>query len=173
MGGITRQLKSYARKGDVDAEPVDLRDSVRSRAGDDGAAAGQDVGGDRTTLPSEPVMVKADPLRIEQIIVNLLRNALDAVRNGATIRRSRSCWWRARRTCSRSTTTAAGSTDPDKLFEPFYTTKKAGEGWASALPFLPASPRRWEGGSWRAMPRTAARSSTLPYRAQGATQAAE
>ena len=28
MGGITRQLKSYARKGDVDSEPVDLRDSV-------------------------------------------------------------------------------------------------------------------------------------------------
>ena len=30
MGGITRQLKSYARKGDVDIEPVDLRDSVRA-----------------------------------------------------------------------------------------------------------------------------------------------
>ena len=30
MGGITRQLKSYARKGDVDVEPVDLRDSVRA-----------------------------------------------------------------------------------------------------------------------------------------------
>jgi len=33
-----------------------------------------------TTLPSEPTTVHADPLRIEQIIVNLLRNALDAVR---------------------------------------------------------------------------------------------
>ena len=44
MGGITRQLKSYARKGDVDVEPVDLRDSVRAALVDDGAAARQDVG---------------------------------------------------------------------------------------------------------------------------------
>ena len=46
MGGITRQLKSYARKGDVDLEPVDLRDSVRAALVDDGAAARQDVGDD-------------------------------------------------------------------------------------------------------------------------------
>ena len=44
MGGITRQLKSYARKGDVDMEPVDLRDSVRAALVDDGAAARQDGG---------------------------------------------------------------------------------------------------------------------------------
>ena len=77
-------------------------------------------------------MVQADPLRIEQIIVNLLRNALDAVRNrddkeikillvqGETILLS-------------IEDNGAGLRDPDKLFEPFYTTKKPGEGLGLGL----------------------------------------
>ena len=80
MGGITRQLKSYARKGDVDIEPVDLRDSVRSALSMMAPQLGKMSVKIVTTLPSEPAVVQADPLRIEQIIVNLLRNALDAVR---------------------------------------------------------------------------------------------
>ena len=80
MGGITRQLKSYARKGDVDIEPVDLRDSVRAALAMMAPQLGKMAVQIQTTLPSEPAVVMADPLRIEQIIVNLLRNALDAVR---------------------------------------------------------------------------------------------
>jgi two-component system C4-dicarboxylate transport sensor histidine kinase DctB len=81
MGSITRQLKSYARKGDVDIEPVDLRDSVRAALAMMAPQLGKMAVNIVTTLPSEPAVVEADPLRIEQIIVNLLRNALDAVRN--------------------------------------------------------------------------------------------
>lgn len=32
------------------------------------------------TLPRTPVMVMADRIRLEQVIINLLRNALDATR---------------------------------------------------------------------------------------------
>ena len=85
-----------------------------------------------TTLPSEPAVVQADPLRIEQIIVNLLRNALDAVRGrddpeikillveGETILLS-------------IEDNGPGLKEPDKLFEPFYTTKKPGEGLGLGL----------------------------------------
>jgi two-component system C4-dicarboxylate transport sensor histidine kinase DctB len=132
MGGITRQLKSYARKGDVDLEPVDLRDSVRAALSMMAPQLGKMAVKITTTLPSEPAVVMADPLRIEQIIVNLLRNALDAVRNvedkcikiflvlGETILLS-------------IEDNGPGLTNPGKLFEPFYTTKKPGEGLGLGL----------------------------------------
>ncbi|MFT3973885.1 MAG: ATP-binding protein [Amaricoccus sp.] len=133
MGSITRQLKSYARKGDLDVEAVDLRDSVRTALAMMAPQLGKMAVSIQTTLPSEAAVVMADPLRIEQIIVNLLRNALDAVRvrdtkeikillvaTGETILLS-------------IEDNGTGLRDPDKLFEPFYTTKKPGEGLGLGL----------------------------------------
>jgi two-component system C4-dicarboxylate transport sensor histidine kinase DctB len=80
MGAITRQLKSYARKGGDAFEPVDLRDALK------GAITMMEpqlrtmkVEIDQN-LPRRPVMVLADRLRLEQVIINLLRNALDAMK---------------------------------------------------------------------------------------------
>jgi len=133
MGSITKQLKSYARKGDLDVESVDMRDSVRTALAMMAPQLGKMAVSIQTTLPSEPAIVMADPLRIEQIIVNLLRNALDAVRirdtkeikillvaTGETILLS-------------IEDNGTGLNDPDKLFEPFYTTKKPGEGLGLGL----------------------------------------
>ena len=132
MGGITRQLKSYARKRDAELEVFDLRDSVREALSMMAPQLGKMTVALTTTLPSEPVEVRADPLRIEQIIVNLLRNALDVVRNvpdpaisillveGESIVLS-------------IEDNGAGLDDPGKLFEPFYTTKKPGEGLGLGL----------------------------------------
>jgi len=132
MGGITRQLKSYARKSEVELEPVDLRESVREALSMMAPQLGKLAVSIDTTLPSEPVVIEADPLRIEQIIVNLLRNAIDAVRyqehreikillvEGETILLS-------------VEDNGTGLADPDKLFEPFYTTKKPGEGLGLGL----------------------------------------
>jgi two-component system C4-dicarboxylate transport sensor histidine kinase DctB len=79
------------------------------------------------TVPRSPVMVMADRIRLEQVIINLLRNALDAVQDsrdpqieillaaGETARLS-------------VRDNGHGITDLDKLFEPFYTTKLPGDG---------------------------------------------
>ena len=132
MGGITRQLKSYARKGDVDMEPVDLRDSVRAALAMMAPQLGKMAVQIQTTLPSEPAVVLADPLRIEQIIVNLIRNALDAVRSRDD--RRISILLVAGETILLSIEdNGPGLADPDKLFEPFYTTKKPGEGLGLGL----------------------------------------
>ena len=120
MGGITRQLKSYARKGDVDTEQVDLRDSVRAALAMMAPQLGKMAVQIQTTLPSEPAEVMADPLRIEQIIVNQLRNALDAVR--ARDDRRISILLVAGETILLSVEdNGPGLAEPDKLFEPFYT----------------------------------------------------
>ncbi|MEM8571881.1 MAG: ATP-binding protein [Pseudomonadota bacterium] len=133
MGSITRQLKSYARsKRDLELEVFDLRDSVREALSMMAPQLGKMSVSLTQTLPSERVDIRADPLRLEQIVVNLLRNALYAVRKhenpavhvllvqGDTIVLS-------------IRDNGPGLDDPEKLFEPFYTTKKPGEGLGLGL----------------------------------------
>ncbi len=132
MGGITRQLKSYARKGDVDLEAVDLRSSVRTALSMMAPQLGKMSVTITTTLPSEPAVVMADPLRIEQIIVNLLRNALDAVK-GQEDRRIKIFLVLGETILLAIEDNGPGLADPGKLFEPFYTTKKPGEGLGLGL----------------------------------------
>jgi two-component system C4-dicarboxylate transport sensor histidine kinase DctB len=132
MGGITRQLKSYARKGDVDLEPVDMRDSVRAALSMMAPQLGKMAATITTTLPSEPAVVMADPLRIEQIIVNLLRNAIDAVK-GQQERRISIFLVLGETILLSIADNGPGIRDADKLFEPFYTTKKPGEGLGLGL----------------------------------------
>jgi C4-dicarboxylate-specific signal transduction histidine kinase len=55
---------------------------------DDGAAAEGARRQDHPGLPRQPVMVMADRIRLEQVIINLLRNALDATKGVAEPRRS-------------------------------------------------------------------------------------
>jgi len=127
MGAITRQLKSYARKGGEAFEPVDLRACLSAALSMMEPQLKLRVVKITRTVPRVPVMVLADRLRLEQVIINLLRNALDATKDsrkpqidliltaGAT----------AMLTVRDN---GHGITDLDNLFEPFYTTKKPGEG---------------------------------------------
>ena len=167
MGGITRQLKSYARKGDVDIEPVDLRDSVRAALSMMAPQLGKMSVKIVTTLPSEPAVVQADPLRIEQIIVNLLRNALDAVRGRddreikilLVAGRDHPALDRGQRPGPRASPTSCSS--------PSTPPRNPARAWASASPSPPASRPSSAGASSPATPPTAARSSSWCCRATG------
>jgi two-component system C4-dicarboxylate transport sensor histidine kinase DctB len=127
MGAITRQLKSYARKGGDAFEPVDLRDALK------GALTMMEPQL-RTTkveitqsLPRRPVMVMADRLRLEQVIINLLGNALDAMKN-VSPRELDLLIAEGDEAVLTVRDSGNGIHDLDALFEPFYTTKKPGEG---------------------------------------------
>jgi two-component system C4-dicarboxylate transport sensor histidine kinase DctB len=132
MGGITRQLKSYAHKGDLEMELIDLRASVRAALALMAPQLTKMPVAISTIMPSERVLVRADPIRIEQILVNLLRNALDAVR-GQSDRQVKILLVQGETILLSVEDNGPGLRDPDKLFEPFYTTKKAGEGLGLGL----------------------------------------
>jgi len=127
MGAITRQLKSYARKGGEAFEPVDLRACVSSALAMMEPQLKQRVVKITRTVPRQPVMVMADRLRLEQVIINLLRNALDATKDLKdpqidlllTVGETAALAVRDNGT---------GIADIGSVFEPFYTTKKPGEG---------------------------------------------
>lgn len=127
MGAITRQLKSYARKGGEAFEPVDLRKALSSAlAMMEPQLKARSVTITRS-VPSEPVMVRADRLRLEQVIINLLRNALDATQ-GAPDPRVDLLVTVGRRASLVVRDNGHGIEDLDALFEPFYTTKRPGDG---------------------------------------------
>ncbi|RWM04160.1 MAG: sensor histidine kinase [Mesorhizobium sp.] len=87
IGAITEELKAFARKGRTAAEPVELRSVIegavvllRSRfAGRLDALA--------ITLPPSALKVMGNRLRLEQVLINLFQNALEALegRDGARV----------------------------------------------------------------------------------------
>ncbi|SEK38767.1 sensor histidine kinase [Pacificibacter marinus] len=127
MGAITRQLKSYARKGSDSLEPIDLRDCVASALSMMEPQLRQRSVEITRTLPPEPVIVQGDRVRLEQVLVNLLRNAFDASKNVADPQIGILVSGGAQASVL-VRDNGAGIEDLDTLFEPFYTTKAPGDG---------------------------------------------
>ncbi|MEJ6398824.1 sensor histidine kinase [Yoonia sp. 208BN28-4] len=127
MGAITRQLKSYARKGADAFEAVDTRAAVSAALSMmEPQLKTRDVDITRT-LPSGPVLIMGDRLRLEQVIINLLRNALDATKTAKDPKIE--IILAAGKTVSLTVRdNGHGIDDLDELFEPFYTTKQPGDG---------------------------------------------
>jgi two-component system C4-dicarboxylate transport sensor histidine kinase DctB len=79
------------------------------------------------TRPDSPVLVMGDRVRIEQVMINLLRNAMDATET--TEDASIDILLAAGETAVLTVRdNGHGIEDIDSLFEPFYTTKQPGDG---------------------------------------------
>jgi two-component system C4-dicarboxylate transport sensor histidine kinase DctB len=127
MGSIARTLKSFARKGGEAFAPIDLRTCLA-----DALTMMEPMLRDSRvlvvrTVPPEPVMILGDTVRVEQVILNLVRNAVDATRGvpSPQIDILISQGETAKLTVRDN---GEGIADIDSLFEPFYTTKPAGKG---------------------------------------------
>jgi two-component system C4-dicarboxylate transport sensor histidine kinase DctB len=127
MGTITHQLKSYARKGGSALTPVNMGDALNSALSMMEPQLKQRQIRISRAVPSQPVMVLGDRVRIEQVMINLLRNAIDAT--GAVDDPEVDIILAAGETATLTVRdNGLGIEDLDQLFEPFYTTKAAGEG---------------------------------------------
>ena len=127
MGAITKQLKSYARKGGEKLQPVDMVEALGSALAIMEPQLSHSKVALAKILPKESAVVMADRLRIEQVLINLLRNAIDAVKASenpeivVSIASSDDIVLTVR-------DNGIGLSDLDTLFEPFHTTKPAGDG---------------------------------------------
>ena len=132
MGSITRQLKSYARKGGEAVEPVDLRVAVSSALTMMEPQLRSGTIRVIRSLPRQKITVLADRIRLEQVVINLLRNAVDAVKDKKDARIEIAVDSGAHAYLS-VRDNGPGVSDLEKLFEPFWTTKKPGEGTGLGL----------------------------------------
>jgi two-component system, NtrC family, C4-dicarboxylate transport sensor histidine kinase DctB len=127
MGAITRELKSYASKGGDSFAPVNVGESLATSLSMMEPQLRLRKVRITRALPEKPVMVMADKVRLEQVMINLLRNALDATSSveDAQIDILLSAGETATLTVRDN---GYGIADLDALFEPFYTTKQPGDG---------------------------------------------
>ena len=132
---LIRQLKLFARRGDRQ-EAVDLAerlDFVLELL--DERLAEQGVSLERPEPPGTPPRVLGDPLRLEQLLTNLLRNALDALHGVVApcleIRLHRE----GERVVLEVADNGPGIEDAalSHLFDPFFTTKAVGDGLGLGL----------------------------------------
>ncbi len=132
-GRIIARIRNFVRKRASQLEPMDVNEAVRAatslceaRARGDGVAV-------VTTLADDLPPVLADAVQIEQVVLNLVMNALDAL-DGAgtgapevTVRTGRD---EAGRVEVAVADRGRGLTDEarSRLFDPFFTTKPGGMG---------------------------------------------
>jgi len=134
MGAIISQLKGFARK-DETVGPVDFGRAVRSSAFLlESESKRRNVAVEIDT-GTEQLMVAGDTVRIEQVLINLLRNALDAVEGTPQPRVSIVLSREGTDGVARISDSGPGIPQEvaAHLFEPFFTTKPAGQGLGLGL----------------------------------------
>ena len=134
IGRITAQLKSFAWKAPVPPEPISLAASVTSVLEMLRDRIDQEAVELQVAVPPA-ARVACDAYRLEQVLLNLLSNALDAMKDGP--RRQLRIGTRMDGERIHVAVADSGPGIPDavmpRLFEPFFTTKSAGEGLGLGL----------------------------------------
>ena len=134
MAKIIHPLKEFSRKSTNCIEPVSLkqiRDGVMSVMY--GRFEKEQV---KVSWPEgvDQVWVMADRLRLEQVFVNLLTNALQAVSDQQDKIIAVTTHSTEAVTDIFVRDNGPGVIDPERVFEPFYTTKSSGQGIGLGLP---------------------------------------
>ena len=132
MSVITKQLKSHARKVSDSLVKIDLREVINNSIAIMELNLKQNIITIELNLSKTEVLVLGDPIRLEQVLINLLRNSLDAVKEESKPMIEITLLIQEN-AILRITDNGNGIEDLDSLFEPFYTTKDAGDGLGLGL----------------------------------------
>lgn len=132
MGGITKQLKSFARKNTEGFVPLNFNDAFLSAMAIMEPQLKQSKVKIETSVSIEPIIIMGDQQRLEQVMINLFRNALDAV---ATVEQPeiKLSLYKDESAIFSISDNGNGISNLETLFEPFQTTKDSGKGLGLGL----------------------------------------
>jgi PAS domain S-box-containing protein len=141
---LTRQLLAFSRKQVVEPKILDLNMLVKDTEKMIRRLVGEDVSL-QTVLAVDLNQVKVDPGQMDQVILNLVVNARDAMPKGGKLTLKTFNVALTKRTCPeadpgsyvalRITDSGCGMTSQvrARIFEPFFTTKSVGKGTGLGL----------------------------------------
>ncbi len=131
-GQITRHLRRLARRGEQDRVEVDVNALLRATLD----LVGNEIktSSIRLKLELDDMLpsIQCNRIQVEQVVLNLVRNAMDALEVDDPDNRVLTL--RSRRTRDSVTVEVEdsgggfGDTDPERVFETFFTTKPEGVG---------------------------------------------
>jgi len=139
--GLTRQLLAFGRKQVLQPKPLDLNQIIRNPDGFLHRLIKDDISFSTSLYPGL-MAIMADPVQVEQILLNLVINACDSMPNGGKLNIETENVVVEQPQAPRFgvapgpfvrlniTDTGSGMDDETRarIFEPFYTTKAAGKG---------------------------------------------
>ncbi|MHA7775497.1 sensor histidine kinase [Roseibium sp. M-1] len=135
MAEIAKTLKGFTRRSGTDIKPVSLRQVIDEATLLLQPQIKQKQVRLELDLPDGDIIVKGGRIRLEQVVINLLSNAVDAV--------SGSAWPEVRLALAREETEAVLSVSDNgpgidaealpQIFDPFFTTKEVGAGLGLGL----------------------------------------
>jgi two-component system NtrC family sensor kinase len=131
---ITHRLLGFARRMDVTIEPLNLNEAIRETI----AFLNSDIYTKSArldlNLAEDLPVIRSDKIQLEQVFLNLIKNAVDAINEGGEITVTTS------RKDAEAVQVFISDNGPgiakDKLkqiFEPFFTTKERGKGTGLGL----------------------------------------
>jgi two-component system cell cycle sensor histidine kinase/response regulator CckA len=129
---LTRQLLTFSRAREPKLDLVDINAVIGSVEGMLRRLIGENVRIE-TELADDLAPVRADPVQLEQVLINLALNARDAMPGGGRLRIGTAASEEG--VALEVADDGVGMDDEtrERIFEPFFTTKPAGEGTGLGL----------------------------------------
>jgi two-component system, cell cycle sensor histidine kinase and response regulator CckA len=143
---LTRELLAFARCQELQSRPVDLNTVIQNLANFLERVIGRDI--EMRVVPGTLQPIQADPVQIEQVLMNLCLNARDAMPEGGRLGietemerideafcRCYPCATPGLYAVLAVSDTGIGMTPEirERIFEPFFTTKERGTGSGMGL----------------------------------------
>ena len=129
---LTRQLLAFSRRQVLEPKPLELGATVRAMEGMIRRLIGEDIEL-RIITAADDEVVMVDAGQVEQVVMNLVVNARDAMRGGGVLTLETSKTDGFTTLAIVDTGTGIDPQTQAHLFEPFFTTKDLGKGTGLGL----------------------------------------
>ena len=130
---IVTDLLKFARQSTPDLEQRDLRETIEASLRLTEYLARKGNVEIKIDLPSAPVLIWYDAQQIEQVLINLIGNAIQAMKNGGTVRINLSQSENSVALSVQDNGVGIPEKNLQRIFDPFFTTKPEGEGTGLGL----------------------------------------
>jgi signal transduction histidine kinase len=134
---VIRRLRSLLKRTPFEARIIDLNATVKEAVDLLAPVMKQRNIAIQTRWSSGPLLVNADPIQIQQVVINLVRNGSDAISESAAAERVIDISTSKRGGSAELLVADSGGGIPadslGKLFDPFFSTRKEGMGMGLSI----------------------------------------